>query len=289
MRRLLVVGVLAFMGLAAIGGDAVETTLSSDGAGIFARRVGSGEALVLVHGGPGVSSDHLRGLERLATDRTVVTWDQRGVGRSTAAETGAYGFDAHVADLEAVRAWTGDEQIDLLGHSWGALVAVAYAKAHPERVRRLVVVNGAWPTRGELEAGWSRIHSRERALLTAGTITSVEVQGDDCTAWLEAFVPVLQADASRPVGPRGSTCHRKTLLATWDAVGEYDIRPWLADLDVPTVLVHGEEDPYGDTAGAYAAAMKRREAEVVRIEGCGHRPMHECPAEFDRVLADALR
>ncbi|GAA5513784.1 putative aminoacrylate hydrolase RutD [Deinococcus carri] len=103
--------------------------------------------LVFLHGGPGYNSYSFQELfgERLA-GRRVVYLDQRGSGRSgplADTEQGAdmLDLDTLVADLEALRDHLGAERIVPLGHGFGALVALEYARRHPERTARVVVVN----------------------------------------------------------------------------------------------------------------------------------------------------
>ncbi|WP_448006225.1 alpha/beta fold hydrolase [Agromyces bauzanensis] len=108
--------------------------------------------VVAVHGGPGVpwTAREREVLARLATDRDVVTYDQIGTGASARLDDPAgYTFERAVRDLEAVVDATGAARVTLLGHSWGAQVAVGYAVRHPERVDRLVFLTpGAVPWDG---------------------------------------------------------------------------------------------------------------------------------------------
>ncbi|GMA17336.1 alpha/beta hydrolase [Deinococcus metallilatus] len=103
--------------------------------------------IVFLHGGPGYNSYSFRELfgERLA-GRRVVYLDQRGSGRSgPLSETEQGGdkldLDTLVADLEALREHLGAERLVPLGHGFGALVALEYARRHPERTARVIVVN----------------------------------------------------------------------------------------------------------------------------------------------------
>ncbi|SMB95561.1 alpha/beta fold hydrolase [Deinococcus hopiensis] len=104
-------------------------------------------ALIFLHGGPGYNSLSFQELfgERLLA-RRVVYLDQRGSGRSGALEDTQQGgetldLDTLVADLEAVRGYLGLERIVPLGHGFGALVALEYARRHPTHTARVVVVN----------------------------------------------------------------------------------------------------------------------------------------------------
>ena len=58
----------------------------------------------------------------------------------------SYRFDRYVADLEAVRERVGAEQVHLFGHSWGGVLAMRYATAHPERVRSIALMGSGTPS-----------------------------------------------------------------------------------------------------------------------------------------------
>ncbi|MEU8619314.1 alpha/beta fold hydrolase [Streptomyces sp. NPDC048623] len=114
---------------------------TDDGIRLWAERTGSGPALVLCHGGPGLWDMFGEVAAGLSDTYTVHRWDQRGCGRSEGA-AGPYTVERAVADLEAVRQGFGLDRMVLLGHSWGAYLALRYALDHPGRVERLVYVSG---------------------------------------------------------------------------------------------------------------------------------------------------
>lgn len=101
--------------------------------------------MVYLHGGPGVpaSADARRMLEALAAaGREVYAYGQAGVGASLLLQDmREYSVDRDVADLEAVRVVLGRERIDLVGTSWGAVLAAHYAAAFPDRARRMVAIS----------------------------------------------------------------------------------------------------------------------------------------------------
>ena len=101
-------------------------------------------AIVYLHGGPGYNAHSFRDLagDGLASYR-VVYLDQRGSGRSSELEADArlYTVDALVDDVEAVRDFLGLESFTPLGHGFGAVVALEYARRFPDRARGVVVVN----------------------------------------------------------------------------------------------------------------------------------------------------
>src|SRR5262245_51278412 len=80
----------------------------------------------------------------LARERRVLLYDLRGHGRSERTPTG-YDVATMARDLSALAAAFDERPIDLVGHSFGALVALRFALDHPARVRRLVLVEAPLP------------------------------------------------------------------------------------------------------------------------------------------------
>lgn len=112
--------------------------VSSEGENIYFERTGHGPVIVLCHGLGGNHAIWWRQIEPLAADHTVVTWDQRGFGNSTA-RSGDVGPPAARRDLHKLF-----EQLDLkdavlVGQSMGGWTALGYALEHPDRLSRLVL------------------------------------------------------------------------------------------------------------------------------------------------------
>lgn len=102
--------------------------------------VADGVPLVLAHGGPGLSNN-LRPVAAMVDDvARVHRYDQRGCGRSS--EGGPFDIATFVADLDALRAHWGHDRWVVGGHSWGAVLSLFYALAHPERTLGVVYLAG---------------------------------------------------------------------------------------------------------------------------------------------------
>lgn len=273
------------LGLALLTGCADEPPLRevvSQGVRLDVRSTGSGdEVLVLVHGGPGLSKEAMAPYEALATDGLrVVSYDQRGTGRSAAPEDGDYGLDAQVADLDAVRASTGAERIAVLGQSWGGLVAMAYAAAHPERVRALALVGSAPADLPEFQRGQDAFAQRLRALQQTGQVPDPlpPAQDGSCAA-LEAVLPVYAADPARVLdGPPGVRCTPTTSTATYDdaldAARLAQVARDLRGLEAPALVLAGQQDVFGwlDAVAADVPGAQR-----VAVPGAGHLVVLEQP------------
>jgi proline iminopeptidase len=93
--------------------------------------------IVLLHGGPGLGSDYLEPLEKLAEQgRTVIRFDQLGSGRSDRPrDLSLWGIEGCIRQIESIRNELGLDRIHLLGHSWGGMVVLKYLLTGPSVVR----------------------------------------------------------------------------------------------------------------------------------------------------------
>jgi pimeloyl-ACP methyl ester carboxylesterase len=124
--------------------------VTADGVTIHVRSGGSGPAVVLLHG-YGETGDMWAPLAvDLARDHTVVVPDLRGLGLSSKP---AGGFDkkTQAEDVAAVLDAVGVQQADVVAHDIGNMVAFQFAARHPERVRRLVMIDAPVPGVGPWE------------------------------------------------------------------------------------------------------------------------------------------
>lgn len=188
---------------------------AGDGVRLYYRLIGSGsEPIVLIHGGPGFTSDYLADdLETMARTHSLFVYDQRGIGRSTlVSDSSALAAQRYVEDLEAIREHLGLEQLTLLGHSWGVAPATLYAMQYPERVRRMILVGTIPAQRSGLESAF-RAMAAARDSLTLRRMTELgkirETEPDNLAAcreyyqlWFTPFFGVRES-ASRM---RGNVC-----------------------------------------------------------------------------------
>lgn len=143
---------------ATVADDPALPRLAGAGVSLHGRAVGpEGAPLVVVlHGGPGGDHRSFLALEALADARCVLFYDQRGAGLSERVGAGQLRVADHLADLDALIDAHGGGPVALVGHSWGAMLAVAYLGHRPEAVSRAVLIEpgfldrpgyGAWDAR----------------------------------------------------------------------------------------------------------------------------------------------
>jgi proline iminopeptidase len=160
MKNVYVLSALLLMFLPSSAGAAQPTTpgnvfainegyVDANGVMIYYKIFGRGKPLVIVHGGPGASHDYfLPYLTPLARHYKLVFIDERGSGRSPALESvSAYTVENMVEDVEAVRQALNLGQISLLGHSYGGVLAQAYALKYQKNLSRLILASTFSSTR----------------------------------------------------------------------------------------------------------------------------------------------
>jgi pimeloyl-ACP methyl ester carboxylesterase len=105
---------------------------------------GAGDPIVLLHGWPQTWLEWRRIIPALAERYTVIAPDMRGLGDSSKPQSG-YDKRTVAADIHELVAKLGFQRIFLVGHDWGGPVAYAYACAHPDEVRKLVILDVTIP------------------------------------------------------------------------------------------------------------------------------------------------
>ncbi|MFJ8362870.1 alpha/beta fold hydrolase [Streptomyces sp. NPDC093984] len=280
-----------------------RTVTADDGVHLWAARSGRGDPLVLCHGGPGLW-DMFEDVAELLGDRsTVVRWDQRGCGRSQRC-AGPWTSARFVADLDAVRRRFGLDRMALLGHSWGAQLALSYALTHPERVRALIYVSGTgidsddtWHPayRGNFLA---RLGEQPERLVRWRELTDRVERTDEedreraVLQWSIEFEDRERAleHAGRMADPWfgvNDECNRALngeRKRTW---GTPELHAACRTLDVPVLIVDGGRDIRPRSAVdslERALPMVRR----VVLPDAGHMPWTEGPKGFRQAVADVL-
>jgi pimeloyl-ACP methyl ester carboxylesterase len=273
----------------------IERTVTSDGVRLHVRDWGGSRAsALLVHGLASTSRIWDLVAPRLVRAGVrVVAYDQRGHGRSGKPGLG-YGFERTSADAAAVVRASGLLRPVVVGHSWGANVALELAVRHPRAVGALVLVDGGF-LRLRDRFDWATARRALAPPEIRGTPVDEflrrvhEMRGDDLAVTPEAEAVVLslmRVDRAGRIHPRLSRAnHLRILRALW----EQDTLGLLRRVRVPT-LVLAVRTPPGAVDSAGFLDDKRRGARAVREIGDPIRfawvdGIHDLPLQRPRLLA----
>lgn len=267
------------------------------GASLWTACQGSGPAVVLCHGGPGLW-DYLAPVAALIDDlATVYRYDQRACGRSTGGPP--HDVATAIADLDALREhWRLTDWI-VAGHSWGATLALAYCLRHPARARGLVYLSGtgigpAWHADYKAnqaarlgQTGQRRLAELKERLARAQGAEWAALDREYCAlSWATDFADQTRArDLARrlfvaDLHPNYEV--NRALGADAGRVIENDtVTARLHSLWMPTLIIHGEADPRPLWAARRLAGLIPH-AQLQTIPAAGHLPWLERP---DRVAA----
>ena len=290
-------------------GEARRAFVRVDGCRLFVCELGDGAPLAVLHGGPDFDHAYLRPeLDRLAGSARLVYYDQRGRGRTTAGVRPTdVTMGSEIRDLDALRAHLGVEAVAVLGHSWGAVVAMEYAARHPGRVTHLVLLNPApatradWVLLGESLARHRSPADVERMTEIAGT--TAFKQGDAAAeadyyrahfrmtlrqpGLLEELVLRLRRHFTAD-GVLAARAIEERLYDETCRTDGFDLLPGLRGLTVPTLVLTGEHDFIPVEAAARIAGAVPG-ARLAVLPGCGHFTFLERPddvhAEIGALLA----
>lgn len=278
---------------------------SPSGATIYYEVLGSGPRtpLVVAHGGTPYGHVYIHyggAVDSLAKDRRVIYYDQRGRALSPALKPGQSCTIADaVADLEALRAHLGIERMDLIGHSFGGFVLLAFAARHPERVNRMILV-GSPPPRGadfnpltpalrEIFPEAADQYARADAALKSGDKSAM-------VAFIRAFGSfAIHSQKKRDeflsrLLPPPEHAFRQApddlLAEDWPRV---DVTEEIGKSQIRTLILNGRYDPGTTPALAYRIQKAIPNSRVVIFEQSSHFPFFEEPLAFSRALREFLQ
>jgi proline iminopeptidase len=276
---------------------------TQDGRTLAYTRQGSGPTLVCHPGGPGFSSTYLADLGGLDEALELVLLDPRGTGGSDPArDPSAYAIDDYASDLEELREHLGLEQMLLLGHSHGGVAAIAYASSHPERVERLILAS-TLPRHGPEQEAVMQAAIEQRAGepwyedALAALKTELEgtfVDGRELMELVQRMMPLYFArygDAERAyieAMTGEELCVDATRLWEKEIFEHFDVRPQLASLTMPTLVITGELDFITGPSCAAELTEGIPAAETVVLSGAGHMIFVEAPEAFRAAVLSFL-
>jgi proline iminopeptidase len=290
VRAAAIVLVVLVLGTRVPAADPPGATFETGGVTIWyeVRGSGSGTPLIVANGGPGFDHNYLLCgdvWDTLAKGRKIVFYDQRGDGRSSELKDGQpCGLAEQIDDLEALRSHLGFEKIDLLGHSWGGYLVMAYAARHPERIAHLMIVDSAAPKIQDTVFLFKNIYpettAREDGLAFAVELGDQKGISADLHEYMTMLFYTPRARDAFMARSSSFVYRQKVNKAVWADLQRFDLNPELPKFAFPTLVVTGRYDFNVAPSVAWAIHQAIPHSELAVFEKSGHLPFCEEPGPF---------
>jgi proline iminopeptidase len=274
-----------------------------NGTHLYYEIIGKGAPLFVLHGTGGSHGYFLPYMEALSDEYQLFFYDQRGTGLSDGhLDVGTISVDQSVEDLEALRVAFGFEKIALMGHSQGAIIAIAYALKYQAHLDHLILVDSI-PVNNKFLIEFSNTNQQRFQHLSADeqkewTTTCArsrtelsQKETDKCIqidAQLRFYDP---AKAPVPLTRDENTIKNvdtiNALIHTSFNKIQHDMDAQLPTIHVATLIIHGDFDPIPVKSSEYLHEQIP-ESQIVIIIKAGHFPFIEQPVQFVSALRTFL-
>ena len=263
---------------------------------------GEGQPILLLSGGPGIASSQLSRLsEHLSKNYKSILFDQRGTGKShtNPMDSSTINLNQAINDINVLLEKQNAKRITIIGHSWGAMLAMSYGAKYPDQIAKLVLIGP-----GPLE--WSGYELLQDNILSraskAEKILMQQIQDSiaNHTASMESmrtlnrtfsrllFFDALKVDSLGPlIGANSNNAMQHLMLQDLNRIN-YDLKPAISKMQMPVLVICGREDPVG-LFSTFEIKELNKKAKIFWIEKSGHFPWVEQPESFYSGLLDFLK
>lgn len=272
---------------------------------LFYKEIGTGEPILVVHGGPGLDHSYLQPqLSALLSDNRAIFYDQRGSGKSfhSKDDLNHITIDQFVEDLEKIRTEFGFNKVILLGHSWGGLLIMHYAVQYPDHVKKLILLSSAPADsaghKSFIETLMAKTDGFKKEINPLFSYEEMKkLNGKEINNLYRKLFSVyffkpkqvndLTLSFTSNYTESGFQVFQKMLQTKW-YTEESSLFPDLKKLGIPTLVIHGKQDviPFW-TAEKTAKSIKN--SKMVTLENCGHFPYIETPEQLKKAIGEFIK
>jgi pimeloyl-ACP methyl ester carboxylesterase len=273
----------------------------ADGTPIAVHVLGEGPPLVCLPGGPARASAYLEDLAGLTEHRTLLRVDLRGTGMSPLPDDrDSLAFHRLADDIEDLRVARELETLDVLAHSAGCFVALAYAATHPDRVSRMVLVTPSARPFGDVEGDIAAIRAgrsdepwyAEAAAIEEELKLAPERMRHRMDPALRVFGYARWDDRAQEHAASTDSQMSMRAMAAFAPAPEVgaslDLPGRLRAVTAPVLIVVGHLDGVTGVKAGHLVAEMLPNATVAPIAGSAHYPWIDSPDAFREKVVSFL-
>ena len=261
---------------------------------LYVNVIGEGHPMLIMHGGPGVDHSTMLSLQPLADQFKLIFYDHRCNGRSVGADVQTMTWENLTADAEALRQALGIKKWALLGHSFGGMVALEYARRFPQNLSHLVLMDtcgDSWWVQQNAARVLEKRGYRAATVKTAerfynGEITTPEFLPSVRKLSLAYYHKInpLQIARDIAVGMRMQTRPEALIFGYGQLLKGWAVMDRLQEIKAPTLVIGGRSDFQFPPEHQTELATRIPNARLEIIERAGHNPHTERKAEVLQTL-----
>jgi len=267
----------------------------------FTKKIGSGDPVLFLHGGPGLFHDYLvQPFKQLSSNHELIFFDQRGSGASSALNPNrAICINDFVADIESLRQALNIPTFTLIGHSWGGLLAVLYAAKFGKNLKSMILVDPAPGNSSFDKVGRNAMQNRLTADDREEINTIMQTNPFDKRD-MDAINRIVHINEkpryfdqsyiskNKPTFTLDTLAKLQTVSRLLEKeLDDYDIYHNIEGLDTKTLVIHGDYDPIPVTSSRKYSEMLS-DSRLLILKDCGHFPFIEKKEETQSNIVDFL-
>lgn len=262
-----------------------KKTLRANNVDFWVETEGKGEPLILIHGGPGGNHCYFHpGMSTLAAERKLVYYDLRGHYMSKCPQTPELcGLSYDVEDIESLRKKLGFRKIDLLGHSYGAIAAFAYALKYPANLKNLVFCSAPVGITDEAVSRRLELNPVSKKLTRAESEAEIKKLYYKLYFHNPVMPMALKYNEITRLAWR-SLKNNKTVKCYERDSAEISWRKNICKIKLPMLFIFGKHDPLMDPDKSRKIIYKNDQARVVIFNKSGHDPFTDEPEYFFKIV-----
>ncbi len=282
-----------------IAAQEIKSFKTSDGETLYFRTVGKGDKVILLSGGPGFGADGLKiWADSLSGDFQFILFHQRGTGLSSNVrlDSSTINLKRAVQDLDDLRKNLGQEKLKICGHSWGGMLAQAYASTFPDKTEKIVLINPGGPDMSFWSVFFNDNIPMRRFPAERDSLEFWNNQpNSEISLFKRGLFFVLPYFYDHEIGMKeipsimklSSFNERMNNLMMKDLYLNYNLNSSLGNYKNRCIIIRSRQDIIPAEA-IYQIKELLPQTEIITIERCGHFPHLEQPYKFYKILREVL-